>query len=125
MFIVQNYGIVLALDHVFRRERGPGKIHFPCSAHHEHRISHLTRLIYTLAICVTIVPGADITDKRGDKTSLGCDFCTAYCIAKRPGSKSEFCLFATTFDTANSSFMYGCMQRIYQPGEVVDPARHR
>ena len=67
--IVQNCGIVLlALDRILRRERGQVNIHFPCSAHHEHRISHPTRLIYTLAICVTKVPGADIKDKLSGAT---------------------------------------------------------
>ena len=66
---MQNCGIVLlALDRILRRERGQVNIHFPCSAHHEHRISHLTRLIYTLAICVTKVPGADIKDKLSGAT---------------------------------------------------------
>ena len=61
-----RYDIVLDLDQILRRERGQRNIHFPCSAHHEHRISHLTRLIYTLArlnVCVTKVPGAGITVK--------------------------------------------------------------
>ena len=66
-----RYDIVFDLDQILRRERGQGNINFPCSAHHEHRISHLTRLIYTLArlnVCVTIVPGADITDKLSGAT---------------------------------------------------------
>ena len=67
-----RYDIVLDLiDQILRRERGQGNIHFPCPAHHKHRISHLTRLIYTLArlnVCVTIVPEADITDKLSGAT---------------------------------------------------------
>ena len=66
-----RYDIVLDLDQILRRERGQRNIHFPCSAHHEHRISHLTRLIYTLArvdVCVTKVPGAGITVKLSGAT---------------------------------------------------------
>ena len=66
-----RYDIVLDLDQILRRERGPGNIHFPCSAHHEHRISHRTRLIYTIArlnVCVTIVSGAGIADKLSGAT---------------------------------------------------------
>ena len=40
-------------DQILRRERGQGKKHFPCSANHEQDCS-LTRLIHTLAVCVTI-----------------------------------------------------------------------
>ena len=42
-------------DQILRRERGQTIIHFPCSAEHEQcRIGNLTRLIHSLAICVTI-----------------------------------------------------------------------
>ena len=40
-------------DQILRRERGQGNFYFPCSADHE-QIGNLTRLIHTLAICVTI-----------------------------------------------------------------------
>ena len=41
-------------DHILRRERGQGNISFPCSADHVQDCGNLTRLIHTLAICVTI-----------------------------------------------------------------------
>ena len=41
-------------DQIFRRERGQGNIHFPCSALTTCKIGNLIRLIHTLAICVTI-----------------------------------------------------------------------
>ena len=40
-------------DQIFRRERGQGDIHFPCQLTMSRIDSH-TRLIHTLAICVTI-----------------------------------------------------------------------
>ena len=40
-------------DQILRRERGQGSISFPCSAN-PSKIGSLTRLIHTLAICVTI-----------------------------------------------------------------------
>ena len=40
-------------DQMLRREQGQGKKCLPCSADHEQDCN-LTRLIYTLAICVTI-----------------------------------------------------------------------
>ena len=36
-------------NQIFRRERGQGNIHFPCSADHV-KIGNLTQLIYTLVI---------------------------------------------------------------------------
>ena len=42
-------------DQILRRGRGQGNIHiFPCSADHVLQDCNLTRLIHTLAICVTI-----------------------------------------------------------------------
>ena len=40
-------------DQILRHERGQGKIHFPVQLT-TSRIGNLTRLIHTLAICVTI-----------------------------------------------------------------------
>ena len=40
-------------DQILRHERGQGNIIFPCSADHEQD-GNFTRLIYALAICVTI-----------------------------------------------------------------------
>ena len=50
-------------DQNLRRERGEGNIHFLCSADHEQNLTTLTRLIHTLATCVTIytlIVGAEI-----------------------------------------------------------------
>ena len=41
-------------DQILRRERGQGNFYFPCSADHEQDWQPYTRLIHTLAICVTI-----------------------------------------------------------------------
>ena len=42
-------------DQILRHERGQGNIHFFCSADHvQDWHGNLTRLIYTLAICVTM-----------------------------------------------------------------------
>ena len=41
-------------DQILRRERGQGNINFPCHQLTTSRIGNLTRLIHTLAICVTI-----------------------------------------------------------------------
>ena len=42
-------------DQILRRERGQGKVHFPFSADYvQDGQPYLTRLIHTLAICVTI-----------------------------------------------------------------------
>ena len=41
-------------DQILRHERGQGNINFPCSADHEqYWQAYPTRLIHTLAICVT------------------------------------------------------------------------
>ena len=41
-------------DQILRRERGQGNINLSCSADHKPDWQPFTRLIYTLAICVTI-----------------------------------------------------------------------
>ena len=38
-------------DQILRRERGQGKVNFPCSAFHEQDIDNRTRLGHILAIC--------------------------------------------------------------------------
>ena len=40
-------------DQILRRDRGQGNIDLPCSADPTGRIGNFTRLIHTLAICVT------------------------------------------------------------------------
>ena len=49
-------------DQILRRERGQGNIHFPVPLT-TSRIGNLTRLIHTLAICVTI--HTDMMSKGG------------------------------------------------------------
>ena len=41
-------------DHILRREREQGNIDFPCFQLTTSRIGNFTRLIHTLATCVTI-----------------------------------------------------------------------
>ena len=41
-------------DQIIRHERGQGDINFPCVQLTTSRVGNLTRLIHTIAICVTI-----------------------------------------------------------------------
>ena len=55
-------------DQILRRERGQGKVHFPCSAT-TCRMGNFTQLIHTLAICVTI---HSVGDKPTVILCVGC-----------------------------------------------------
>ena len=52
--VVDGTAELVSRDHILRRERGQGNINFPCSSDHVQEDGNLTRLIHTLAICVTI-----------------------------------------------------------------------
>ena len=56
-------------DQILRRERGQGNINVPCSAGATCRIGNLTRLIYTLATCVTIHTWCDRIQMLGYSVS--------------------------------------------------------
>ena len=70
-------------DQILRRERGQGNINVPCSAGATCRIGNLTRLIYTLAIYVTIHTWCDMIQMLGYSVSAANFVLFGSCEAKR------------------------------------------